>query len=257
MHEKKNNESRVWYWIPLSLMFLLLALLLGGAAYYAFVSGAAWGTTVVPDLVGSGSIEEAREIAGDQLEVVEGNQVEGHDALGTIVAQDSQAGETVSEGSTISLDVVGTRIADLPNVEGETSEDAEQALEEAGFEVDVETEESSAEDEGYVIEQDSRGGETAEVGSTVTITVGEVPANVEVPDVYDYANPSPANQTQAANNQVPANVEVPGVYEQQGSPLQEAKQQPEYPPSPYPPAGPSYPSAGPSYPPSPQGGGSY
>jgi beta-lactam-binding protein with PASTA domain len=68
---------------------------------------------------------------------------------------------------------------DLPDVRGETREEAVRILEGAGFEVEEETEESSAENEGSVTEQDPRGGETAEAGSTVTITVGAGPADTE------------------------------------------------------------------------------
>ena len=73
----------------------------------------------------------------------------------------------------------------MPDVGGQTSEDATQALEEAGFEVKEETGESSESYEGYVTEQDPRGGRNAEVGSTVTITVGGGPESVEVPDLYN------------------------------------------------------------------------
>ena len=137
----------------------------------------------VPDLVGADSIEKAREKVGDQFEILEDKRVQSRVATGTIVAQHPQAGETAQRGSAISVDVSATQIADLPNVEGKTREEAEQILQEAGFEVEVKIEESSVENENLVTGAAPQGGKgaTAEVGSTVTITVGDGPASVDVP----------------------------------------------------------------------------
>jgi O-antigen/teichoic acid export membrane protein len=137
----------------------------------------------VPDLVGADSIEKAREKVGDQFEILEDKRVQSRVATGTIVAQNPQAGETAQRGSAISVDVSATQIADLPNVEGKTREEAEQILQEAGFEIEVKIEESSVENKNLVTGAAPQGGKgaTAEVGSTVTITVGDGPASVEVP----------------------------------------------------------------------------
>jgi O-antigen/teichoic acid export membrane protein len=137
----------------------------------------------VPDLVGADSIEKAREKVGDQFEILEDKRVRSRVATGTIVAQNPQAGETAQRGSAISVDVSATQIADLPNVEGKTREEAEQILQEAGFEVEVKIEESSVENKNLVTGAAPQGGKgaTAEVGSTVTITVGDGPASVEIP----------------------------------------------------------------------------
>jgi eukaryotic-like serine/threonine-protein kinase len=173
------------YWVPLALILLLA--LLGGAAYALAPRTAS--EAVVPRLAGAHSIEEARELAGGRFEVVEGSRVEGTEAVGTIVAQDPYAGEMAEEGSEISVDVVGTRIADVPDVQGKTREEAERILKEAGFEIEVKSVRSSAQDENLVVGQDPRGGadKTAKVGSTVAITVGEGPANVEVPSINNEA----------------------------------------------------------------------
>ena len=137
----------------------------------------------VPDLVGADSIEKAREKVGDQFEILEDKRVQSRVATGTIVAQNPQAGETAQRGSAISVDVCTTQIADLPNVEGKTREEAEQLLQEAGFEVEVKIEESSVENKNLVTGAAPQGGKgaTAEVGSTVMITVGDGPASVEIP----------------------------------------------------------------------------
>jgi serine/threonine-protein kinase len=203
------------------LLLLLLLVALGGMAY-AFTQGISFTQGIfapkaeVPNLVGAASIEEAQQKAGDKFRVAEGNRVESKEAVGTVVKQNPEAGTERSEGSTIYVDVSGTQVADLPDVKGKTSEEAQQALKDAGFEVDVKSKESSAQEKNYVIDQDPQGGKgaTAEVGSSVTITVGDGPANVKVPDLYNLtperakqtleaAGLSLGNQTQAPNDKVP------------------------------------------------------
>jgi beta-lactam-binding protein with PASTA domain/class 3 adenylate cyclase/tRNA A-37 threonylcarbamoyl transferase component Bud32 len=204
-----DDNRRSWRWVPIPLILLLLALL-GGTAY-AFGPWRTPPEAVVPRLAGADSIEEARELAGDRFEVVEGSRVEGTEALGTVVAQDPYAGDMAQEGSEISVDVVGTRIADVPDVQGKTREDAERILKEAGLEVEVKTARSSAEDENLVIGQNPRGDadEPARVGSAVAITVGEGPENVEVPSIGGEALSGTVQILKDAGLRLGSQMEVP------------------------------------------------
>jgi serine/threonine-protein kinase len=142
--------------------------------------------------------------------------VDSKEPVGEIVRQSPAPGEVVEEGSDLRVDLSGRQIADLPNVEGETEEDATSTLEEAGFEVEVETAESEPQEEGDVVGQDPAGGEgeTAEVDSTVTITVGAGPDTVPVPElagitvgrasaILDDAGLRLGDQTEAASDTVP------------------------------------------------------
>jgi beta-lactam-binding protein with PASTA domain/class 3 adenylate cyclase/tRNA A-37 threonylcarbamoyl transferase component Bud32 len=205
----RDDNRRSWRWVPIPLILLLLVLL-GGIAY-AFGPWRTAPEAVVPHLVGASSIEEARELAGDRFEVVEGSRVEGTEAVGTIVAQDPYAGEMAEDGSEISVDTVGTRVAEVPDVQGKTREEAERILKEAGFEIEVKTARSSAEDENLVIEQNPRGdaGKTAKVGSVVAITVGEGPANVEVPSINDQALNGTEQILEDAGLKLGSQMEVP------------------------------------------------
>jgi beta-lactam-binding protein with PASTA domain len=205
----RDENSRSWRWVPIPLILLLLALL-GGAAY-AFGPWEKAPEAVVPHLVGADSLEEARELAGGRFEVVEGSSVEGKEAVGTIVAQDPYAGEMAEEGSEISVDVVGTRIADVPDVRGKTREEAERILKEAGFEIEVRTARSSADDENLVIGQNPRddASKTAKVGSAVAITVGEGPANVEVPSINDQVPSGTEQILEDAGLKLGSQIEVP------------------------------------------------
>ena len=71
----------------------------------------------------------------------------------------------------------------VPDVVGETEDDAVQTLEEAGFEVEVEREFNDDVRRNEVFEQDPEAGERLERGETVTITVSRGERQVEVPDL--------------------------------------------------------------------------
>jgi eukaryotic-like serine/threonine-protein kinase len=202
-----DENGRRRYWIPLALVLFLV--LLGGTAYALVPDPAP--EAMVPHLAGASSIEEAREMAGDRFEVVEGSRVESTEAVGTVVAQSPYAGEMAEEGSEISVDVVGIRIADVPDVQGKTREEAERILKEEGFEVEVKTAKSSAEDENLVTGQNPRGdpGETARVGSAVAITVGEGPPKVEVPSITDHALSETEQILEEAGLKLGSQMEVP------------------------------------------------
>jgi serine/threonine-protein kinase len=63
---------------------------------------------------------------------------------------------------------------DVPDVSGQTEEDATRALEDAGFK--VKTTDGTAdtpEQDGTVVDQQPQPGEQAKKGSTVTITIGK------------------------------------------------------------------------------------
>jgi eukaryotic-like serine/threonine-protein kinase len=211
MAAPKRARRRGRPWI---LILLLLILLLGGLAYTLLTLGP---PRTVPDLQNAASIEEAEQIAAEagNFEVVEGTRQDSKQPEGAIISQTPAAGETLREGSRIYVIVSGRQVAEVPDVGGQTSEEATQTLEEAGFEVEEETGESSESYKGYVTGQDPRGGRNAEVGSTVTITVGGGPETVEIPDLYnrtveearralEAADLSLGRQTRETSSQVPA-----------------------------------------------------
>jgi serine/threonine-protein kinase len=76
----------------------------------------------------------------------------------------------------------GTTQVDVPDVVGRTAEEATTRLTGEGFEVETVTE-ASEEPENQVIAQSPEGGQEADEGATVTITVSGGPDVVPVPDV--------------------------------------------------------------------------
>jgi serine/threonine-protein kinase len=134
----------------------------------------------VPDLAGL-TVDEARDKLGKDFNISVEDEREGEQPVDTILEQDPGADERAEQGSDISVVVVGTQVAEVPNVRGDPRDEAKRALTDAGFTVRVDKEESD-EQEGIVIAQDPSGGQ-AEVDSEVRITVSTGPPMVEVPGV--------------------------------------------------------------------------
>ena len=181
----RNGKRRRNPW-PLILALLGLLLLAGLAwAAYDFMYGQEQQAAriAVPDLVGM-TKQEAENEVGDDFEISVEDEVKDKEPVDTIKSQDPESGGKAKKGSTISVTVVGTQVADVPNVVGQSRDAAQGALERAGFEVNVEETESSFDEEGTVTGQDPRGGSSVEKGSQVTITVGTGPSSVKVPSLY-------------------------------------------------------------------------
>jgi serine/threonine-protein kinase len=142
----------------------------------------------VPDVVGR-SREEAERLLGDAELTAAFTEREDADAEpGTVLEQDPAAGTEVDQGETVDL-VVATEPEEIPvpGVIDQEEDAAVQALEDAGFEVDVEeTAAETPDDDGIVLEQDPEPDTPRPQGSEVTITVGRfepeaVPEATETP----------------------------------------------------------------------------
>jgi eukaryotic-like serine/threonine-protein kinase len=166
----------------LALLALLVLAALTWGGYILLQDWQAAPQIGVPDLVGM-SLDGAREKVGDDFEVEVAESVSGERPVDTILGQSPSTGKA-EKGSTISVNVVGTRVSDVPDVVGSGRAEAEQALKAAGFQVEVDERESSFDDQNRVMGQDPSGGTRAEVGSGVTITVGTGPSSVPIPRLY-------------------------------------------------------------------------
>jgi hypothetical protein len=92
----------------------------------------------------------------------------------------------------------GPEKVEVPDVVGLGEQDARERLADAGFEVGVRRQESPEEDDGKVLEQSVRGGEEAEEGSEIVLTVGEAPEVAKVPDVVGLAYSEAENEVEEA-----------------------------------------------------------
>ncbi|MEX2464719.1 MAG: PASTA domain-containing protein [Gaiellaceae bacterium] len=117
---------------------------------------------------------ELRE-AGLQAEVVFAPSSEIEE--GNVALQDPGPGEEAPRGSTVTITVsTGPATVTVPGVVGQQREQAEQTLQDAGFEVNVQMQPvADPTQENVVLDQNPDGGSEAPGGSAVTIVVGDFP----------------------------------------------------------------------------------
>jgi beta-lactam-binding protein with PASTA domain len=98
--------------------------------------------------------------------------------------QEPDGGDRAERGSLVELRVSSGRApVPVPDVEGQSQGDAEAALRQAGFDVQVRSRADDEEEEGTVLRQDPRPGTEVRQPFTVTIEVSSGPAPVVIPDV--------------------------------------------------------------------------
>ncbi|GGW92678.1 Stk1 family PASTA domain-containing Ser/Thr kinase [Streptomyces chryseus] len=123
----------------------------------------------VPDVTGE-SVEDATselEDAGFAVKVASARITSPHEA-GAVAKQSAAGGSELAKGDTVTLTVSkGPRMVPVPDVVGESVDDAKRALQDAGFEVEVDRPFLSFSDEiaGQSVEE----GDKAPEGSTITI----------------------------------------------------------------------------------------
>ncbi len=143
----------------------------------------------VPDLTNLPEDQVEDELAKYNLKGRKGEDQES-DSIekGRVCSQDTPEGTEVNVGETITYHISsGASTAVIPNVVGDYYEDAQERLSSSDGEFDVKVvwDYSNTVAEGNVISVDPAAGNTAEVGSTVTITVSSGPKPVEnVPVPY-------------------------------------------------------------------------
>ncbi|MEU9183555.1 Stk1 family PASTA domain-containing Ser/Thr kinase [Streptomyces sp. NPDC048484] len=144
----------------------------GGAAIALVVSK---GSPVdVPDVLGDdlADAKEELEDAGLTVEVASERVTSDYDA-GQVAEQSPDPDRQVAQGGTVKLTVSkGPPLVEVPDVVGDSVDDAKQELEEAGFEVKEDRDLLDIFGGDEVKSQSTEGGETAPKGSTITIEVG-------------------------------------------------------------------------------------
>ena len=105
---------------------------------------------------------------------------------GRVIETSPAEGTTVRKGSTITLIVSrGKEKVAVPDVVGETRDEAERLLGRAELEPAVTEREDAEAEPGTVLEQDPEAGTRIAKGRTVRLVVAKAPAEVEVPGVID------------------------------------------------------------------------
>ena len=135
--------------------------------------------TQVPDLVDAGTVAQARSLAEEAGLNFATRSITDHRPEGTIVGQSPAAGERVTVGSIVFLEVSNGEgeIPTVPDVVGLPEDEAVATLEGAGYQVNVLRRPTRNEDEvGRVLAQTPSAGEAVRPGAdtTVTMEVGEL-----------------------------------------------------------------------------------
>ncbi|WP_328453368.1 Stk1 family PASTA domain-containing Ser/Thr kinase [Streptomyces sp. NBC_00386] len=126
----------------------------------------------LPDVTGSSVEDATAQLEGAGLKVkIAAERVNSEFDKGQVAQQTPRAGREAATGDTVTLTLSkGPEMVEVPDVVGDSVDDAKKALEDAGFQVD--------EDRGLlglfgdtVKKQSVDGGDTAPKGSTITIQI--------------------------------------------------------------------------------------
>ena len=189
--EEEPKRTRWWIWA-----LALLAVAAIGVGAYLLLAGT---KVTVPNLVGRQADEVDPILERRGLEVAFVPRESDDVPRDEVISQDPVAGEEVREGTTVSVVIsAGRGEVPVPAVEGESREDAQRALEDAGFKVKVEEANSDDVPEGDVISSSPAGGTPATKGRTVTITVSSGPSGIAVPKVVGLQRDEAEAQLEAA-----------------------------------------------------------
>lgn len=132
---------------------------------------------------------------------------------GFVISTAPEAGTTLRSGAAVALVVSKGSPVDVPDVTGESLEDAKADLEEAGLKVKVAAEQVNSEfDQGQVAAQTPESGTEAAEGDTVTLTISKGPEMVEVPDVVGDSVDDAKAELEAAGFQVEEDRGILGLF---------------------------------------------
>jgi len=129
----------------------------------------------VPQLVGLTTSDAAQSALIDAgLTLGKVTQVSSDQPAGVVVAQGTPAQTQVDAGTPVDISVSDGKTK-VPTVTGESEAQAKSDLANAGFNVNVVTQEDGTVPAGQVLAQSPKGGASAVKGTLVTITVAKAP----------------------------------------------------------------------------------
>jgi serine/threonine-protein kinase len=145
------------------------------------------GEATVPTVAGLATDEAEAQLEDAGFESRVERQFSDRVERGRVIGTRPEAGSVVERGTTVVLLVSrGVQQVEVPDVVGESEDNARAALEDAGLSAGNVTEQENAEEEpGTVLEQDPAAGGQIDRGSAVDLVVAAAPPEVEVPDVLD------------------------------------------------------------------------
>ncbi|MHB8894417.1 MAG: Stk1 family PASTA domain-containing Ser/Thr kinase [Candidatus Geothermincolia bacterium] len=128
---------------------------------------------VVPDVSGLTTDAATSKLAEAGFKTATQDVTSTTDPVGVVKSQNPAAGQSAPKGSTVTISITKRpEQRSVPTVTGMAKDAAQSTLTGQGFVVNVVNQVSTAANVGKVINQTPAGGSLADVGSTVTITVG-------------------------------------------------------------------------------------
>ncbi len=164
-------------------------------------------TFTMPAVAGRPRAEAVNALIGvglqDPNNAVVDEEVDSDQAPGTVVGSNPAAGAQVPKaGQKVTLQIAREPEVQMPNVVGQESQTAQQLLQQAGFQVSVQSEQSDTVPTGRVSRTDPAANARVKRGSPVTMFVSTGPQNVGVPNVVGQMQNQATQTLQQAGFQV-------------------------------------------------------
>ena len=174
--EEERDRSRWWLWVLIALALIAIAV-----GLYLTLRPE---QLTVPNVIDRESATASQILQNRGFEVDIVTVVNPDVERDHVATQEPRPNTEAAEGSTVTITVsAGPGDAAVPTVVGMPQDEAEKALEDAGFKTRVERAFSDEVREGRVVGTSPPAGSTLERGSEVTLLVSRGPEQVEVPDV--------------------------------------------------------------------------
>lgn len=163
------------------LIVAAIVLALTGFGLWFFLAGPGM-RTAVPDVSGMTLKEATAELEQVGFTVESEERFSDTVKKGKVVETDPPAGASVHPSSTITVYISkGVEMLEVPDVVGKESQEAEQQLRSARFEVNLVEEYSETVPEGIVVSQDPAGGETVRHDTVAKVVVSKGREPLELP----------------------------------------------------------------------------
>ena len=164
-------------------------------------------TFTMPNVAGKPGADAVNDLINlglqDPTNAVVSEEVDSDQPAGTVVASNPPAGtEFPKAGQKVTLQIAREPQVMMPNVVGQESQTAQQLLQQAGFQVSVQSEQSDTVPTGRVTRTDPAANARVKRGSSVTMFVSTGPQLVDVPNVVGQMQNQAMQTLQQAGFQV-------------------------------------------------------
>ena len=165
------------------------------------------GEATVPTVAGLPTDEAEAQLSDAGFKTRDERQYSNRVERGRAIGTQPEAGSVVERGTTVVLVVSrGVEQVAVPDVVGDSEDEARSELEDAGLRAgDVTEQENADEEPGTVLEQAPAPGGEVDRGSAVNLVVAAPPPEVEVPDVLELSEDEATSQLENAGFQVDVN----------------------------------------------------